>query len=151
MPIWIHFSILFCYFETGFFLCSPGCPGTHSVDQAGLELRDLPASASRALGSKACTTTAWHSFKDYYFFYCVRVWGYVHVWGMCTWNAHWDHRCQIPPRAGASHLIWVLGFELRSSGRVICALNHWATSPGWSTLLKKLPILSTIFLIFLWS
>ena len=21
-------------------LCSPGCPGTHSVDQAGLELRD---------------------------------------------------------------------------------------------------------------
>ena len=27
-------------------LCSPGCPGTHSVDQAGLELRDPPASAS---------------------------------------------------------------------------------------------------------
>jgi hypothetical protein len=29
-------------------LCSPGCPGTHSVDQAGLELKNLPASASRA-------------------------------------------------------------------------------------------------------
>jgi hypothetical protein len=27
-------------------LCSPGCPGTHSVDQAGLKLRNLPASAS---------------------------------------------------------------------------------------------------------
>jgi hypothetical protein len=27
-------------------LCSPGCPGTCSVDQAGLKLRDLPASAS---------------------------------------------------------------------------------------------------------
>jgi hypothetical protein len=27
-------------------LCCPGCPGTHSVDQAGLELRNLPASAS---------------------------------------------------------------------------------------------------------
>jgi hypothetical protein len=27
-------------------LYSPGCPGTHSVDQAGLELRNLPASAS---------------------------------------------------------------------------------------------------------
>jgi hypothetical protein len=27
-------------------LCSPGYPGTHSVDQAGLELRNLPASAS---------------------------------------------------------------------------------------------------------
>jgi hypothetical protein len=33
-------------------LCSPGCPGTHSVDQAGLKLRDLPASASRVLGLK---------------------------------------------------------------------------------------------------
>jgi hypothetical protein len=38
-------------------LCSPGCPGTHSVDQAGLELRNLPASASRVLGLKACATT----------------------------------------------------------------------------------------------
>jgi hypothetical protein len=37
-------------------LCSPGCPGTHSVDQAGLELRNPPASASRVLGLKACAT-----------------------------------------------------------------------------------------------
>ena len=28
-------------------------------DQAGLELRDLPASAFRALGLKVCATTAW--------------------------------------------------------------------------------------------
>jgi hypothetical protein len=34
-------------------LCSPSCPGTHFVDQAGLELRNLPASASRVLGLKA--------------------------------------------------------------------------------------------------
>jgi hypothetical protein len=27
-------------------LYSPGCPGTHFVDQAGLELRNPPASAS---------------------------------------------------------------------------------------------------------
>jgi hypothetical protein len=39
-------------------LCSPGCPGTHSVDQAGLEFRNPPASASQVLGLKACTTTA---------------------------------------------------------------------------------------------
>ena len=48
-------------FDTSFdrvSLCSPGCPGTHSVDQAGLELRNPPASASRVLGLKACTTTA---------------------------------------------------------------------------------------------
>ena len=38
-------------------LCSPGCPGTHSVGQAGLELRNLPASASQVLGLKACATT----------------------------------------------------------------------------------------------
>jgi hypothetical protein len=38
-------------------LCSPDCPGTHSVDQGGLELRNLPASASQVLGIKACATT----------------------------------------------------------------------------------------------
>jgi hypothetical protein len=38
-------------------LCVPGCPGTHCVDQAGLKLRDPPASASRVLGLKACATT----------------------------------------------------------------------------------------------
>jgi hypothetical protein len=38
-------------------LYSSGCPGTHSVDQAGLKLRNLPASASRVLGLKACATT----------------------------------------------------------------------------------------------
>jgi hypothetical protein len=35
-------------------LCSPGCPATHSEDQAGLELRNSPASASQVLGLKAC-------------------------------------------------------------------------------------------------
>jgi hypothetical protein len=39
-------------------LYSPGCPGTHSVDQAGLELRNAPTSASQVLGLKACATTA---------------------------------------------------------------------------------------------
>ncbi|GAB1290998.1 Exocyst complex component 6B [Apodemus speciosus] len=38
-------------------LCSHGCPGTHSVDQAGLELRNLPASASQVLGAAAAATT----------------------------------------------------------------------------------------------
>jgi hypothetical protein len=37
-------------------LYSPGCPGTHFVDQAGLELRNPPASASRVLGLKAYAT-----------------------------------------------------------------------------------------------
>ena len=42
--------LLFCFvFRDRVSLCSPGCPGTHSVDQAGLELRNLPASASQVL------------------------------------------------------------------------------------------------------
>ena len=31
-----------------------------TLDEAGLKLRDLPASASLVLGLKACATTAWH-------------------------------------------------------------------------------------------
>jgi hypothetical protein len=51
-------------------LCSPGCPGTHSVDQ-GLKLRNLPASASQVLGLKACATTARQDFflRFIYLFY----------------------------------------------------------------------------------
>jgi hypothetical protein len=52
---------LFLFFRDRVSLCSPGCPGTHFVDQAGLELRKLPASASQVLGLKACATTARHS------------------------------------------------------------------------------------------
>jgi hypothetical protein len=48
----------FFFFQDRVSLCSPGCPGTHSVDQAGLELRNLSASASQGLGLKACTNTA---------------------------------------------------------------------------------------------
>ena len=53
------FFFVFCFLDLFFFrdrvsLCSPGCPETHSVDQAGLE----PASASQVLGLQACATTA---------------------------------------------------------------------------------------------
>jgi hypothetical protein len=40
-------------------LYSPGCIGIHSVDQGGLELRNLPASsASQVLGLNSCATIA---------------------------------------------------------------------------------------------
>jgi hypothetical protein len=49
--------VLFCFvFRDRVSLCSPGSPGTHSVDQAGLELRNPPASASQVLGLKVCAT-----------------------------------------------------------------------------------------------
>jgi hypothetical protein len=35
----------FLVFRDRVSLCSPGCPGTHSVDQADLEFRNPPASA----------------------------------------------------------------------------------------------------------
>jgi hypothetical protein len=38
--------VLFFVFQDRVSLYSPGCPGTHSVDQAGLKLRNPPASAS---------------------------------------------------------------------------------------------------------
>jgi hypothetical protein len=50
---------LFCFvFRDRVSLCSPGYPGTHSVDQAGLKLRNPPASVSQVLGLKACDNTA---------------------------------------------------------------------------------------------
>jgi hypothetical protein len=51
------FFFLFWFFRDRVSLYSPGCPGTHFVDQAGLELRNPPASASQVLGLKACVTT----------------------------------------------------------------------------------------------
>jgi hypothetical protein len=56
-----HTILFVCLFGWFFWdrvsLYSPGCPGTHSVDQAGLKLRNPPASASWVLGLKACATT----------------------------------------------------------------------------------------------
>jgi hypothetical protein len=47
------------FFQDRVFLCNPGCPGTHSVDEPGLELRNPPASVSQVIGLKVSTTTAW--------------------------------------------------------------------------------------------
>jgi hypothetical protein len=54
------FLFVFVLFQEKLSLYSLGCPGTHFVDQAGPELRNLPASASRVLGLQVCVTTAWY-------------------------------------------------------------------------------------------
>jgi hypothetical protein len=50
---------------------SHGCPGTHSIDQVGLESRNLPSLAFQVLGLKACATTLgqrkWISYFYIYF------------------------------------------------------------------------------------
>jgi hypothetical protein len=56
-PLGVFFLLVFG-FPDRVSLCSPGCPGTHSVEQAGLKFRNPPASASQVLGLKACATTA---------------------------------------------------------------------------------------------
>jgi hypothetical protein len=63
----LSFFLSFFFGGGGWFFCfvfwdrvslySPACRGTHFVDQAGFELRNPPASASRVLGLKACATT----------------------------------------------------------------------------------------------
>jgi hypothetical protein len=45
---WVFlFCVGFLFFQDRVLLCGSGCPGTCSVDQAGLELRDSPVSDSR--------------------------------------------------------------------------------------------------------
>jgi hypothetical protein len=58
------FIFIFIYSSNNFFLLqdrvslhSHGCPGTHSVDQSDLELRDPSASASWVLELKVCVAT----------------------------------------------------------------------------------------------
>jgi hypothetical protein len=58
LSLFFFFFFFFLIFRDRVSLGSLGCPGTHSVDQAGLELRNPPASASRVLGLKAGATTA---------------------------------------------------------------------------------------------
>ena len=67
------FAFWFCGFVFVFLdrvsLYSPGCPGTHFVEQAGLELRNQPASASQVLGLKVCTIMPiWFEFFIWLFF-----------------------------------------------------------------------------------
>lgn len=49
--MWSTFFVLFSW--DSILLCSPSWPGIHSVDQAGIKVRDLPASSSWVLGSQS--------------------------------------------------------------------------------------------------
>ena len=56
LSFFLSFFFYFWFFRDRVSLYSPGGPGTHFVDQAGLELRNPPA--SQVLGLKAYATTA---------------------------------------------------------------------------------------------
>ena len=54
--LFVFVCLFVCLFRDRVSLNGCGCPETHSIDQAGLELRNLSASASQVLGLKACVT-----------------------------------------------------------------------------------------------
>ena len=62
LELWVLFFwvLFFWFFKTGFLCVALAVLELTSIDQAGLELRNPPASASQVLGLKACTTSAWH-------------------------------------------------------------------------------------------
>jgi hypothetical protein len=63
------FNFCFVFFLNRFSLCIPGFPGTHSVDQGRLKIRNLPASATQVLGLKASTITPRFILFIYLFIY----------------------------------------------------------------------------------
>ena len=60
LPAFLSFLV----FQDRVSLYSPGCPGTHFVDQAGLELRNPPAPAFRVLGLKGLRHHAQRSLPE---------------------------------------------------------------------------------------
>jgi hypothetical protein len=71
------FVLFWWVFRDRVSLYSPGCPGTNSVDQADLELRNPPASASQVLGLKACATTPGENM-------CCIAYVYMYVYSLCV-------------------------------------------------------------------
>jgi hypothetical protein len=76
----------FCFgfwFSETRFLCVALAVLELTLDQAGLKLRNSPASASQVLGLKACTTTTW-LFAWFCFFVFFQ--DGVSVWSLLSWN-----------------------------------------------------------------
>ena len=121
-----HLTSPLFLFQDRVSLCSPSCPGTRSVDQVGLELRNPPASASWMLGLKTCIIMP---SQIWLFFMCMPV--------LLTCMCSMCMQCPGRPEEGVrSHYgwlwatMWLLGFELRTFRRAVSALTHWAISPA---------------------
>jgi hypothetical protein len=95
------FSFFFFFFRNRVSLYSPGCSGTHFVDQAGLELRNSPASASWVLGLKVCATTPANlrflktdtsSSKNYFLklILLFKLWSMANIWQWLSLKADID-------------------------------------------------------------
>jgi hypothetical protein len=71
----ISWSPLFFFFQDRVPLFSPGCPRTHSVDQAGPELTEITCFSllSAGINGKCHSCLAIHFYKDFFFHLCVPV------------------------------------------------------------------------------
>jgi hypothetical protein len=102
--IWGFSFFFFWFFETGF-LCIALAVLELTVDQAGLEFRDQPSSASWVLGLEACTANNWLHFS---FYYCVCTDRLVH---------NMPRVCRLERCSGVGFpLLRGLGTEVRWSG-----------------------------------
>jgi hypothetical protein len=128
----------FLFFSRQVSLCSPGCFGTHFVDQAGLKLRNPPASASWVLGLKACTTTARHRKRDCY--YCTwKQWaleqncGWVFYWKSINMGRPCHFSLALLPlgRTPLQGTISVLGRDIPLGAE--CNVNYFYCNSSWHT------------------
>jgi hypothetical protein len=106
------------------FLCSPGCPGTHFVDQAGLELRNPPASASRVLGLKACATMPGSScfFTGICHHVHIPKWGKIKMLFICGWLVP----AEVKRPCGVNSFLLPCGWQGLISGHQLCS---WSAFP----------------------
>ena len=147
------------------FLYSPGCPGTHSVDQAGLKLRNMPASACQVLGLKVCPTTAW--LFDTYCWIWGLPWSVVYILSegsLEKTNFSFANYCQLElcchlVRVGiyvhlsfsvlGPYLAWTCALSLHSASIAVSSYVYqlfcvWKTVLSWRHLF---PLVLTIFLL----
>ena len=133
-----HISLFVCLFL--FSLGSLGCPRTHSVYQDGLK---LISSTSLVLGLNVCTTTAWCS----HFFFFFSALFIIRKYTVVVFRRARRH--QISWRVVVS-LHWLLGFELRTFGKVVGTLNHWAISPAPCSYFFNQSFLQFVIFCFLY-
>jgi hypothetical protein len=128
------FLFSFLVFRDRVSLCSPGCLGTHSVDQAGLELRNLPASAFQVLGLKACTTTAQLLIQFFFFFLIF----FYYVFSSVTFPMLSQKSPIPPPHPVLIDLFWVRislympcwpGTHKDTPASGVLGLKAWAAGP----------------------
>jgi hypothetical protein len=118
--VWFLFLFFWWFFETGF-LCVALAVLELTRDQAGLELGNSLASASRVLGLKVCATMpgCFSFLKTSLHFMCLRVFARKHVVvpTMCvpgTWYTWYTCRGREASSSGAAFgdgyvAMWVLG------------------------------------------